>query len=81
MKVADISDADVVQAVAEYQRHTAPPFPHEILARRFGCAEKVAYRAVERAGRHGLIEYGVSLRTGWLTDAGEGLLQRGGPAT
>ena len=38
------------------------------------CA-KIAYRAMERAHRHGLIEYGVSLRSGWLTELGKALLR------
>lgn len=36
---------------------------------------KVVTRAMERAHRHGLIEYGVSLRSGWLTELGKALLR------
>lgn len=52
----------------------APPFPYEALAASTGQPEKVCYRAMERAEKRGLIEYGVSLRTGWLTDKGKALL-------
>jgi len=75
MKTSDISDKAVCEAVAQYQASRKPaPFPYETLAKQFNCPEKVAYRALERAERHGLIEYGVSLRTGWLTEKGEALL-------
>lgn len=43
-------------------------------AQKFNCDEKLAYSACERAERDDLIEYGVSLRTGWLTDKGKELL-------
>ena len=51
-----------------------PPWPYEILAARTGQCEKVCYRAMERAEGRGYIEYGVSLRTGWLTPADKALL-------
>ena len=54
---------------------SSPPWPYETLAARTGQPEKVCYRAMERAERRGLIEYGVSLRTGWLTEAGKALLE------
>lgn len=54
----------------------SPPFPYEALALETGQPEKVCYRAMERADRRGLIECGVSLRTGWLTKAGAELLAR-----
>ena len=75
MKRRDISDLDVVKAVAEYNEdphHSR--FPYETLAEQFDCDEKLAYSACERACKNGLIEYGVSLRTGWLTKKGEKLL-------
>jgi hypothetical protein len=73
MKRRDISDLEVCKAVAEYKR-TRGDFPYEALARKFKCDEKLAFSACERAYRNGLIEYGVSLRTGWLTEKGEGLI-------
>jgi hypothetical protein len=57
-------------------RHPLPPFPYEALAAETGQPEKVCFRATERAERRGLIEYGVSLRTGWLTATGRALLQK-----
>ena len=87
MKRSDISDLEVCCAVAEYKKaleenppllfipgQDYPPFPYESLAKKYGCDEKLAYSACERACSHGLIEYGVSLRTGWLTEKGKQLL-------
>lgn len=56
---------------------SSPPFPYEALAAQTGQPERVCYRALERAERRGLIEYGVSLRTGWLTDKGRAVLAAG----
>lgn len=53
-----------------------PPFPYEALAASTGQPEKVCYRAMERAERRGLIEYGTALRTGWLTAEGRALLDK-----
>lgn len=69
----------VCRAVAQYQRQVKSRllivlFPYEALAQATGECEKVCYRAMERADKHGLLEYGVSLRTAWLTAAGRELL-------
>ena len=75
MKRQDISNFEVVKAVAEYKKDPYnSPYPYEILAKKFGCGEKLAFSACERAVDSGLIEYGVSLRTGWLTEKGQALL-------
>ena len=50
------------------------PWPDELLSAWTKQPQKVCYRAIERAHRRGLITYGVSLRTGWLTEAGRALL-------
>ena len=52
-----------------------PPYPYEALSVETGQPEKVCYRAMERACDRGYIEYGVSLRTGWLTKEGKALLE------
>lgn len=51
------------------------PNPYERLCAVLGCPQMVVYRAMERAADRGLIEYGVSLRTGWITDKGIALFQ------
>lgn len=50
------------------------PFPYERLAQETGQSEKVCFKCLERANDRGYIEFGVSLRTGWLTNKGKALL-------
>jgi hypothetical protein len=68
---------DVVQAINYYQqiirRTTSPRFADDVLIDR-GYPPKQADRVLEDAADEGLIEYGVSARTGWLTDKGRRLL-------
>jgi hypothetical protein len=68
----DISDYLVCKAYAERQAYG--PWPYEILSQWTGECEKVCYAACDRAFGHGLIDYGVSLRGGFLTDKGKELL-------
>lgn len=82
MATKDISDFQVVQAYAEMKRQmdstrdTGLKFEHadEILERVTGQPPKVCERAMERACGRRLVEYGMWLRGGWLTDAGTALL-------
>ena len=69
----DVTDKMVCEAVRDYQTFH-DKWPYELLAERTEQPEKVCYRAMERADENGLLEYGVSLRTAWLTDAGMELL-------
>jgi len=50
------------------------PFADEVLQRQTGAPWKVIYAAMERAGDRDLIEWGVSLRSGWLTRKGKELI-------
>lgn len=68
----DITDLMVCKAYK--QREETFEYPYEILARWTGANPKVCYAATERACERGLVEYGVSLRTGWLTEKGKALL-------
>lgn len=74
-----VSDFQVCQAYDAYQRNPTGPFPYELLMASTGQPEKVCYAAIERAEKHDLIEYGTSLRTGWLTDAGKAFLAEDHP--
>ena len=74
MATKDISDRQVVQASADSHAVRLAVRPMEFLAERTGQPEKVCYRAMERAYRHGLIEFGVSLETAWPTDRGKEVL-------
>lgn len=48
-------------------------WPYEI-AEAAGYPWKVAYRRMERLVELGFVDYGVSLRTGWLTEKGRARL-------
>lgn len=81
MATKHVTDLMVCQAVKAYRNALTKniclrrtPFPYETLSTQTGEPEKVCFRAMERAERRGLIDYGVSLRTGWLTEKGEALL-------
>ena len=82
MATKDITDLQVVEAYAEMKRHMDAireikrtfQYADEILERMTGQPLKVCQRAMERAYGHGLVEYGMWLRGGWLTDAGKSLL-------
>ena len=45
-----------------------------ILAEETRAPEKLIYSAMERDYNNGYIEFGVSIRTGWLTEKGESYL-------
>lgn len=75
MATKHISDKQVCEA---YKESKEPPelWPYQILQRNTGQSEKVCYRAMERAAKRGLIDYGTSLRSGWLTTEGDELLAK-----
>lgn len=74
MAMKDITDLQVLQAQCRYLENTSGPFGYELLAQETGQPVKVCYRCLERAASHGYLDYGVSLRTAWLTPLGEQLL-------
>lgn len=75
VRTGDISDYQVLKAYEESKRHGLfKKFPYDILMERTGACEKVCYRAMERAYDRDLIEYGVSLRSGWITEKGYTLM-------
>jgi hypothetical protein len=73
MKRADLTTAQVLRAYRDQSRFV--PFPTTTLIDE-GYPEKVVYAAIEREERRGFIDYGVSLRAGWLTPKGEAELAR-----
>lgn len=75
MAIKDISDEQVCQAVQDSNDMAFVRWPHDLLQERTGQPEKVCYGAMERAYRNGLIDYGVSFKTSWLTQAGESLIR------
>jgi hypothetical protein len=71
MQRRDISDIHVCLAYIESERLDRKTLPEEILCQWFPLAPfKVVWAAMERASERGLIDYGVNLRWGWLTERG-----------
>lgn len=79
MKTADITDFQVCAAVQAYQEKPKGDkrWPYDFLQEWTGAPFKVCYSALERASKRALIDYGVSLRTGWLTPRGKKVLEEG----
>ncbi len=71
MATKDITDRQVCLAVARWNAAQEGPWPYELLMGWTGAPFKVCYRAMERADQRGLLDYGVSLRTAWLTEKGK----------
>lgn len=79
MATKSITDLQVAQAYAQWrlELESTPNQARDaltILQLITKEPPKVCYRAAERADKRGLIDYGTSLRTGWLTDKGNQLL-------
>jgi len=73
----DITDLQVCEAYRDSwksRQENILIWPEQLLMERTGESEKVCFSAMERAEDHDLIEYGVSLRSGWLTEKGKELL-------
>ena len=80
MATKDISDLQVVQAYHAYwtDKQTGNyTRPLDRLMAATGQPQKVCWRAMERADHRGLVDWGVSLGVGWLTDKGKALLEHG----
>lgn len=76
MSTKDISDRQVCEAYRDFlDGERRGPWPYELLQARTGQCFKVCWRAMERACERNLVEFGVNLRSGWLTPEGRALLQ------
>lgn len=76
MATKDITDLQVCQAYEAYWNDRSR-WPYDFLMEWTGQPEKVCYRAMERACDRDLIDYGTSLRSGFLTEKGKALLAAG----
>ena len=79
MATKDISDIQVLAAYQEMNvaRDESGLTEHAdvILQRMTGEPEKVCLCAMERACSRGLVDYGMWLRRGWITEKGHAMLQ------
>lgn len=78
MATKDITDLQVCEAFSQMRsRRDAGEigvYVDDILHQQTGEHMKVCFRAMERACSRGLVDYGVWLRGGWLTEAGTDLI-------
>jgi hypothetical protein len=70
----DITDRQVVEACRKSKLDLSGKQSLELLIDETGQPPKVAYMAMKRAHRNGLVEYGTSLATAWPTDKGLALI-------
>ena len=77
MRTRDITDLTVCEACEQFHAGSGIA-ADEFIAAKTGAASKVIYCALERASSRNLIDYGVSLRTAWVTDKGRALLEANG---
>ncbi len=76
LKRRDINDLHVCEAYRRKREvYSDMKFADEILAEFTGAPIKVARAAMERACDRGYVEYGTSLRSGWITEKGLRLLK------
>ena len=77
MQLKDISTKEVLQLQNKWSENnheditTENPFVYEILAKKYGVDEKLIFSKMEKLEDEGYLEYGVSLRTAWLTEKGK----------
>jgi hypothetical protein len=75
MAMKDIPDKMVLLAYKLYDAdRMGKKFPYDFLMEMSNQPFKVCYKCMERASNRDLIDYGVSLRTGWITEKGMELL-------
>jgi hypothetical protein len=76
MATKDIPDKAVLLAYQEYRKLNT--WPEKLLMQMTGQPYKVCLKAMERASKRGLIDHGVSIQSGWLTEEGKKVLGEGG---
>lgn len=75
MAVKDITDLQVCQAVFLFRDEAVHPSTIDLLQASTRQPGKVCLRALERACRRGLIDYGTSINVAFLTPEGEAMLR------
>jgi len=68
MKMKDISTLIVLEAA---EHANSDMMTWEYIQQKIDAPEKVIYAAMEREDERGYLEWGVSLRTAWLTEKGQ----------
>lgn len=72
MAMKHITDLQVLDAV-DRSKAGDKRWPYEILSAETGECSKVTFKCMERCEDRGLLESGVSTRSGWVTEKGRQL--------
>lgn len=70
----DITDEIIVQLLMLHKDSSPRRAFSEFVAEATQQPEKIAYRAIERADKRGLLDFGVSMNYPWITPKGYELL-------
>lgn len=70
----DIPTKEVLTQQQKWWYDKDLPFTYEALGDKYG-SQKLIYRKMEKLADEGYLEYGVSLRTAWLTEKAKELLK------
>ena len=70
MKRSDITTLSVLKACDKFHKKSKKLMAIETLINEYSLPKKIIYRAMERDCKNGLIEYGTSLGTAWVTETG-----------
>jgi hypothetical protein len=69
-QLKDIPIREVLEQQRRWQKNKELPYTYEVLGKKYG-SEKLVFKKMEKLADEGYLEYGVSLRTAWLTEKGE----------
>lgn len=79
MKLSDIPINEVLEQQLKFseanRRGEIIPWTYEVLGEKYG-SEKLVLKKMEQLADRGYLEYGVSLRTAWLTEKGLAELEK-----
>jgi hypothetical protein len=70
MQLKDIPTKEVLEQQQKWCENKDLPFTYEVLGKKYG-SEKLVFKKMEKLANENYLEYGVSLRTAWLTDKGK----------
>jgi hypothetical protein len=66
----DITDLQVIMSYLAAEETNFTKYPYDFLMSWTKQPQKVCYAAMERTHKRGLVDFGVSLRLGWVTELG-----------
>ena len=73
-QLKDISIKEVLEQQQRWWEDKNLPYTYKVLGEKYG-SEKLVFKKMEWLASKGYLEYGVSLRTAWLTEKGKNEIQ------